>query len=399
MVKKFLNNLCEKIVIKQLDNIKYGNLILVLPNKKQYKFGNNNENKNYIYVKNNDFFKEIVFKGNIGLGESYMKNDWETPNLTSLLTLLINNMKYLQKSGINKGSLMRIFNIVNHNLNNNTRKQSIKNIHSHYDLGNDFYKLFLDNETMMYSSAIFKTDDEKLHHAQINKLNTLISLGELNSSDHILEIGSGWGGFAIQAAKTIGCKITTITISKEQFLFTKQKILDENIDHLVDIKLCDYRDITGSYDKIVSIEMLEAVGQKYYGTFFNKCNNLLKPNGKLILQVITIPDQRFQSYKKNPDWIQKHIFPGGILPSLYELTKAIKNSSELQIDQINNIGIHYSKTLHQWRFNFNQNETSILNLGFNKIFLRKWNYYLSYCEAGFASKFINNLHIVIKKLN
>ena len=399
MVKKFLNNLCEKIVIKQLDNIKYGNLILVLPNKKQYKFGNKNENENYIYVKNNDFFKEIVFKGNIGLGESYMKNDWETPNLTSLLILLINNMKYLQKSGINKGSIMRIFNIINHNLNNNTRKQSIKNIHSHYDLGNDFYKLFLDNETMMYSSAIFKTDDEKLHHAQINKLNTLISLGELNSSDHILEIGSGWGGFAIQAAKTIGCKITTITISKEQFIFTKQKILDENIDHLVDIKLCDYRDITGSYDKIVSIEMLEAVGQKYYGTFFNKCNNLLKPNGKLILQVITIPDQRFQSYKKNPDWIQKHIFPGGILPSLYELTKAIKNSSELQIDQINNIGIHYSKTLHQWRFNFNQNETSILNLGFNKIFLRKWNYYLSYCEAGFASKFINNLHIVIKKLN
>ena len=399
MVKKFLNNLYEKIVIKQLDNIKYGNLILVLPNKKQYKFGNNNENKNYIYVKNNDFFKEIVFKGNIGLGESYMKNDWETPNLTSLLILLINNKKYLQKSGINKGSIMRIFNIINHNLNNNTRKQSIKNIHSHYDLGNDFYKLFLDNETMMYSSAIFKTDDEKLHHAQINKLNTLISLGELNSSDHILEIGSGWGGFAIQAAKTIGCKITTITISKEQFIFTKQKILDEIIDHLVDIKLCVYRDITGSYDKIVSIEMLEAVGQKYYGTFFNKCNNLLKPNGKLILQVITIPDQRFQSYKKNPDWIQKHIFPGGILPSLYELTKAIKNSSELQLDQINNIGIHYSKTLHQWRFNFNQNETSILNLGFNKIFLRKWNYYLSYCEAGFASKFINNLHIVIKKLN
>ena len=399
MVKKFLNNLCEKIVIKQLDNIKYGNLILVLPNKKQYKFGNNNENKNYIYVKNNDFFKEIVFKGNIGLGESYMKNDWETPNLTSLLILLINNMKYLQKSGINKGSIMRIFNIINHNLNNNTRKQSIKNIHSHYDLGNDFYKLFLDNETMMYSSAIFKTDDEKLHHAQINKLNTLISLGELNSSDHILEIGSGWGGFAIQAAKTIGCKITTITISKEQFIFTKQKILDENIDHLVDIKLCDYRDITGSYDKIVSIEMLEAVGQKYYGTFFNKCNNLLKPNGKLILQVITIPDQRFQSYKKNPDWIQKYIFPGGILPSLYELTKSIKNSSKLQVDQINNIGVHYAKTLHQWRFNFNQNKTSILNLGFNEIFLRKWNYYLSYCEAGFASKFINNLHIVIKKLN
>mgnify|MGYP001445836268 FL=1 len=399
MIKKFLNNLCEKIVIKQLDNIKYGNLILVLPNKKQYKFGNKNENENYIYVKNNDFFKEIVFTGNIGLGESYMKNDWETPNLTSLLTLLINNMKYLQKSGINKGSIMRIVNIVNHNLNNNTRKQSIKNIHSHYDLGNDFYKLFLDNETMMYSSAIFKNNDEKLYQAQINKLNTLISLGELNSSDHILEIGSGWGGFAIQAAKTIGCKITTITISKEQFIFTKQKILDENVDHLVDVKLCDYRDISGSYDKIVSIEMLEAVGQKYYGTFFNKCNNLLKSNGKLILQVITIPDQRFQSYKKNPDWIQKHIFPGGILPSLYELTKAIKNSSELQVDQINNIGIHYAKTLHQWRFNFNQNKTSILSLGFNEIFLRKWNYYLSYCEAGFASKFINNLHIVIKKLN
>jgi len=399
MIKKFLNNLCEKIVIKQLDNIKYGNLILVLPNKKQYKFGNKNENENYIYVKNNDFFKEIVFTGNIGLGESYMKNGWETPNLTSLLTLLINNMKYLQKSGINKGSIMRIFNIVNHNLNNNTRKQSIKNIHSHYDLGNDFYKLFLDNETMMYSSAIFKNNDEKLYQAQINKLNTLISLGELNSSDHILEIGSGWGGFAIQAAKTIGCKITTITISKEQFIFTKQKILDENVDHLVDVKLCDYRDISGSYDKIVSIEMLEAVGQKYYGTFFNKCNNLLKPNGKLILQVITIPDQRFQSYKKNPDWIQKHIFPGGILPSLYELTKAIKNSSELQVDQINNIGIHYAKTLHQWRFNFNQNKTSILSLGFNEIFLRKWNYYFSYCEAGFASKFINNLHIVIKKLN
>ena len=399
MVKKVLNGLCEKIVIRQLNYIKEGNLILILPNKKQYKFGNKDEPINYIYVKNYNFFKEIIFAGNIGLGESFMKNDWETPNLTSLLILFINNMKYLQKGGINKGSLTRIFNIINHNSKKNTRVQSIKNIHSHYDLGNDFYKLFLDNETMMYSSAIFENDEEELYKAQINKLNTLIDLGELNSTDHVLEIGSGWGGFAIQAAKTIGCKITTITISKEQFIFTKQKILDENVDHLVDIKLCDYRDISGFYDKIVSIEMLEAVGHKYYKTFFNKCNNLLKPNGKLILQVITIPDQRFQSYRNNPDWIQKHIFPGGILPSLYELTKSIKSSSELQIDHINNIGFHYAKTLHLWRLNFNQNKTSVLNLGFDEIFLRKWNYYFSYCEAGFASRFINDLHIVIKKQN
>ena len=166
---------------------------------------------------------------------------------------------------------------------------------------------------------------------------------------------------------------------------------------MVEVKLCDYRDISGSFDKIVSIEMLEAVGHKYYGTFFKKCSDLIKPNGKLILQVITIPDQRYRSYKTNPDFIQKHIFPGGILPSLYELTKAIKNSSNLKLDQVENIGVHYAKTLQIWRSKFNENKKSILNLGFDEMFIRKWNYYLSYCEAGFSSEFINDLHIVIKK--
>ena len=397
MDNNFINTFSKKIVLQQLANIKEGHLILNLPDEKQYTFGDANDFKNIMYIKNTDFFRKIVFSGNIGMGESFMMNDWDTPDLTSLLTLFINNMKYLQKSGINKGSVMRLINLINHNLKDNTKSQSLKNIHAHYDLGNDFYKLFLDNETMMYSSAIFKKSDEKLHEAQINKLNALIFAGKINRSDHILEIGTGWGGFAIHAAKKIGCKVTTITISNEQFVYTKQKILDEKVDHLVEVKLCDYRDISGSFDKIVSIEMLEAVGHKYYGTFFKKCNDLIKPNGKLILQVITIPDQRYRSYKTNPDFIQKHIFPGGILPSLYELTKAIKNSSNLKLDQVENIGVHYAKTLQIWRSKFNENKKSILNLGFDEIFIRKWNYYLSYCEAGFSSEFINDLHIVIKK--
>ena len=397
MDNNFINTFSKKIVLQQLANIKEGHLILNLPDQKQYVFGNSNDFNNIMYIKNNDFFRKIVFSGNIGMGESFMMNDWDTPDLTSLLTLFINNMKYLQKSGINKGSIMRLINLINHNLKDNSKSQSLKNIHAHYDLGNDFYKLFLDNETMMYSSAIFKKSDEKLHEAQINKLNALIFAGKINQSDHILEIGTGWGGFAIHAAKIVGCKVTTITISNEQFVYTKQKILYENVDHLVEVKLCDYRDISGSFDKIVSIEMLEAVGHKYYGTFFKKCSDLIKPNGKLILQVITIPDQRYRSYKTNPDFIQKHIFPGGILPSLYELTKAIKNSSNLKLDQVENIGVHYAKTLQIWRSKFNENKKSILNLGFDEMFIRKWNYYFSYCEAGFSSEFINDLHIIIKK--
>jgi cyclopropane-fatty-acyl-phospholipid synthase len=250
---------------------------------------------------------------------------------------------------------------------------------------------------MMYSAALFGREDEPLAAAQRRKIHRLADVADIRPHHHVLEIGCGWGGFAIEAAKHTGCRVTGITISEEQHRYAVERVKAEGLTGQVEIRLCDYRDMQGSFDRIVSIEMLEAVGHRYYGTFFRTCDRLLTPGGRIVLQVITIPDQRYDAYRRNPDWIQKHIFPGGMLPSLTALSKAMTRHSSLIIDQMDNIGIHYAETLRRWRRAFEANREPLLQLGYDETFQRKWIYYLCYCEAGFQTRFTNDLHLVLTR--
>jgi cyclopropane-fatty-acyl-phospholipid synthase len=348
-------------------------------------------------VRSYRFFPQIVLGGNIGMGEAWTAGDWDSDNLTGVLELFIHNMPALKKSGITAAWGKRLAHLAFHFMNRNTRAGSRRNIHAHYDLGNAFYRLFLDHETMMYSAALFEREDEPLAAAQRRKIRRLADLADIRSHHHVLEIGCGWGGFAVETAKRVGCRVTGITISEEQYRYAVEKVKAEGLAGQVDIRLCDYRDMQGAFDRIVSIEMLEAVGHRYYGTFFRTCDRLLKPGGLITLQVITIPDQRYDAYRRNPDWIQKHIFPGGMLPSLTGLDRATTRHSSLVVEQLDNIGIHYAETLRRWRSAFEQNREPLLQLGYDQTFQRKWIYYLCYCEAGFQTRFINDLHLLLTR--
>ena len=250
---------------------------------------------------------------------------------------------------------------------------------------------------MMYSSAIYDSDGQSLADAQRARVRQIIETARIGPDHHLLEIGSGWGGFALEAARQSGCRITSITLSGEQLRYARERARREGLDEKVKFQLCDYREARGSYDRIISIEMLEAVGHRHLGSFFSACDQLLNPNGLVFLQVITIPDQRYRQYRRSCDWIQKHIFPGGMLPSLHALSASISGHSALQIEGVRSIGAHYARTLHDWRISFQARLTEARALGFDDIFIRKWIYYLSYCEAGFSAKLIDDLHITLAR--
>jgi cyclopropane-fatty-acyl-phospholipid synthase len=289
-------------------------------------------------------------------------------------------------------------NRLSHLLNHNSRATSRRNISFHYDLGNDFYKLFLD-PTMTYSSALFTTPGQTLEQAQTAKYDRLCRLLKLQPGEHVLEIGSGWGGFSLHAAKSYGCKITTVTISQEQFKFARELFQKENLADRIDIRLQDYRLLTGKFDKIVSIEMLEAVGDEYLETYFAKCHGLLKPDGLLALQMITCPDSRHDALRKNVDWIQKHIFPGSLLLSVHRVNEALRSTGDLFLHDLKDLGLSYAETLKRWRIAFNQNEAAARTMQFDTRFIRKWNYYLSYCEAAFAMRNISVVQAVYTRPN
>ena len=398
MKPNWLEKCCMKLVDRQLQSIETGKLILTLPDQTEHSYGDASATTTqHIQVNEYAFFVHIVFAGNIGLGEAYTDQLWETSDLAGLLSLFIYNMDSLKKSGITSGWIKRLIHLLSHAVRRNTKQGSSKNIQAHYDLGNDFYRLFLDQETMLYSSAIFQHAEEPLADAQRTKIHQLIRLADIKAHHHLLEVGCGWGGFAIEAARTTGCRVTGITISPAQYELATERIKEAGLCDQIDVELCDYRDVKGSFDRIVSIEMLEAVGHAYYGTYFNHLDRLLKPGGRIALQVITIPDQRYQAYRRNPDWIQKHIFPGGILPSLTELTKAMTAQSTLHVDAIENIGIHYAETLRRWRQACIRQSDRLTSMGYDETFQRKWIYYLAYCEASFQTEFNNDLHIVLKR--
>jgi cyclopropane-fatty-acyl-phospholipid synthase len=295
-------------------------------------------------------------------------------------------------------NLLKGFNRLGHLIRANSREGSRKNISAHYDLNNEFFALFLD-PSMTYSSAVFAKPDEDLEEAQREKYDRLCRKLKLNSSDHVLEIGSGWGGFVVHAAKNYGCRITTVTISSEQFVYATERVEKEGLSHLVEVRLQDYRTIDGEYDKIVSIEMLEAVGHEFLETYFKKVQSILKKDGIAAFQVITSPDSRYEQFRTGVDFIQKHIFPGSLLPSIAAMNDAVHATGDMHLHHLEEFGLSYARTLAQWKESFNAKLDQVRTLGFDEAFIRKWNYYLSYCEAGFAMRNISVVQMVYARPN
>ena len=381
----------QKHVIKKLqfhkEGIHSGKLLLNFPDKSQICLGKDQPGT-YASIDIHDlrFLDAIIRQGGIGLGESFMTGYWTSSNLEAVIGFMVENIVYLNKSFRGHWLLNVLYNIQRY-LRKNSHHNSKKNISDHYDLGNSFYKLFLD-KTMMYSSGLFKDPLDSLDKAQQQKVSRLILGLQLKPTDHVLEIGSGWGYTAIQIAKTYGCKVTSITLSEEQLSYVKQCIYNEGLEELVCVELKDYRKVKGQYDAIISIEMIEAVGKEYLNTYFKTCHNVLKPGGIFALQAITYPDQYYKLYCDHTDFIQKHIFPGGHLPSLKVIEKAINTYTSFKPLNSLNIATSYAQTLKLWREQFFAQKSQLNGLGFNESFINKWMYYFSYCEAAFARNFL-----------
>jgi cyclopropane-fatty-acyl-phospholipid synthase len=345
-------------------------------------------------------YNEIMTGGTIGAAESFMTGDWSSPDLTKLVRVMVRNLDILDniEGGLALISkpLLKGF----HYFNQNSAKGSRRNIAAHYDLGNDLFEAFLD-PTMMYSSGIFPSPEAGMEDASLNKLKVICDKLQLTADDNVVEIGTGWGGFAIYAAKHYGCSVTTTTISQQQFNLAKQRVEEEGLQDKITLLLEDYRDLkkvyAGQFDKLVSIEMIEAVGWKFYNTFFSHCSALLKPEGLALIQAITIVDQRYNQARKDVDFIQRYIFPGSCIPSVTALVNASTNASDLNLVQAQDFGFHYARTLKMWQDTFNGQSNLISELGYSDDFKRMWQFYLSYCEGGFEERTIGVNHLVFAK--
>lgn len=379
-----------------LSQSKYGSILVYYKNKEIFKHsGNLAGPKAEISIKNKKCLDDFFIKGDLGWAESYIEENWDTKNLTDFLEWGAKNFHEFSK--FIRGKWYIILHLrLKHFFNRNTKNGSQKNISFHYDLGNNFYKTWLD-KSMTYSSAIFKESKDDLYKAQINKYKNLSKLIDVKSSDKILEIGCGWGGFSEFLAKSYKAKITAITISERQYESVKENIFKKKLNEYINVQLTDYRDVRGKFDKIVSIEMFEAVGEKYWKDYFKILRDNLKNNGSIGLQTITIDERFFNKYRKFPDFIQTYIFPGGMLPSIQEMNKVL-GSTGLKVDSQFMFGDHYAKTLEYWRGSFDRSWDNIKNMGFNNTFKRMWNYYLSYCQGGFQSGNINVGQFLIKKI-
>ncbi|WP_220466237.1 SAM-dependent methyltransferase [Dyadobacter psychrotolerans] len=394
----------QKLVFKQLSAMTLGRLDLNLPDGNCVIFGNSSEHVSAtVTVNDTDFFKKIVLFGDIGFGEAYVAGLWETESITEVISWVLLNVENApgvsgSKSQTFATNVLRFFNKFSQNNRANTLVGSRKNISEHYDLNNDFFATFLD-ETMTYSAAYFNRENMDLQDAQLEKYERLARKLQLKHTDHVLEIGSGWGGNAIYMAQNYGCKVTSLTLSVEQQKFATQRIDEAGLSDRVQVLVEDYRTINGTFDKIVSIEMLEAVGHHYLETYFKKCTALLKRDGILAIQVIICPDSRYHSLRNGVDWIQKHIFPGSLLPSVSAINKAVNNTGDLTMVDLKEIGLHYAHTLKLWLDQFNENISEVKKLGFDDTFIRKWRYYLCYCEAAFRMRNISVIQVVYTRPN
>ena len=378
--------LSENFILNKLKLVKEGSLNLINHNDEKFVFGNPEKIKANIKINTPKFYLNILKGGSTGLAECYVRDEFSTPDLTSLIELTAKNidLTYRFSGVLNIRFLKNLFRDLFYS---NTRSKSKEYISKHYDLGNEFFSIWLD-KTLTYSSAIYDKPNDDLANAQLNKYNKLIDFIKPKSGDKILEIGCGWGGFAEHLAKNHDVKLDCITISKKQLDFSKKRIFDAGLNEKVNIKFLDYRDLKGKYDSIASIEMIEAVGEKYLDSYFSTIKENLKPGGIGAIQTIIIRDELFDRYRKNEDFIQKYIFPGGFLPSLKSIKGHCKQSG-LELTDYNSYGSHYSNTLKEWRKNFSKSWNEISKQGFDLSFKKIWDFYFSYCEAGFKSKNID----------
>ncbi len=402
------SNFYRELVLKLLSEMTLGSLTLRLPEGDELVFGRGEGSiQARAQITSDHFFKKCVLYGDVGFGEAYVDGDWQTDDIEAVIAWMILNvenhptlMDTRQKSA--PVNFLGFLNQLRHQFKANTVEKSRKNISAHYDLGNEFFRLFLD-PGMTYSSAYFGSGldakHETLQEAQERKYSQLCHKLQLKASDHVLEIGSGWGGFAIHAAKHFYSHVTTITISREQYAYARERFKKEGLADKIDIQLVDYRHLKGQYDKIASIEMIEAVGHEHLPAYFSQCHRLLKKDGLLGLQMILAPDHRYESFRQRPDWIQKHIFPGGLLPSFEAILKALRKTGDLGLLGYEDMTPFYAKTLALWRENFGRAQAQVRSLGFDEAFIRKWNYYFSYCEAAFRMRNISVVQAVFTRPN
>ena len=387
--------LCMRAVRRLLSGLRDGRLLILLPDGTEWQFGSATAAVTCtLRVWSYRFFTRLVLGGDVGFGEAYTAGEWTTDDLTVLLTLMVRNVQALDTTVLTPSVAARFANRILHARRRNTSRGSRRNIRAHYDLGNDFYRLWLDPETMTYSCAVFDRPGQTLGDAQHTKIRRIVDLAGIGPEHHVLEIGCGWGGFAIEAVRRTGCRVTGITISEAQRQLAEERVKAAGMEERITLRLQDYRDVEGQYDRVVSIEMLEAVGHEYLGVFFRRCAGILKPGGRLVLQVITIPDERYETYRRKPDWIQKHIFPGGLLPSRAILATETA-AAGLRVERAQNIGGHYAATLRAWRERFVSHAEDLRRMGFDDAFQRKWNYYFAYCEAGFSTGYIADWQLVV----
>ena len=390
-----LQQFAKNQVLARLARLQIGQLTII-ENGQQTVFGGDKSLSATVTVHDAHFYGEMAFGGSIGAGEAYMLGYWSADNLTNVIRIMAANQGVMDALEGGYQWASKPFLKALHWLNRNTTDGSRKNIAAHYDLGNDFFKLWLD-PTMMYSSAIFSPPDCSLQAASNKKLQVICDKLDLKPTDHVVEIGTGWGGFAIYAAKNYGCKVTTTTISQQQFDEAVLRVNAENLADKVTLLLNDYRDLQGQFDKLVSIEMIEAVGHQFYDIYFKKCASLLKPNGIALIQAITIADQRFESAKNSVDFIQRYIFPGSNIPSITAMLTSITKVSDLKIYDLEDIGLHYATTLRIWRENFFANIDAVRSLGYSEEFINMWEFYLCYCEGGFAERALGDVHLLLVK--
>ncbi len=387
-----VNSHARKLVLQFLHAITHGTLIIHDDHVGGLTIHRDDSITATLTVHDPLFYRRLLWGGDVAAGEMWMQGQWSSPDPVQVIRLLARNQAVFDKLEARLRWLTAPLNRLRHFLTRNTLQGARKNIAQHYDLGNEMYRLFLDPE-MQYSSALFSHPNQSLADAQNNKLKTLCQTLDLQAHDHLLEIGSGWGGLAMYAARHYGCKVTTVTLSQEQFAFAKARIQAEGLQDRVTILLQDYRHIQGQFDKVVSIEMIEAVGEAFLPGYFAKIASLLAPQGRFLIQGITIRDQRYQVYRSQTDFIRRYIFPGGFLPSLSVILDTLTRHTDLNVVQMHDFGHHYARTLHLWRAAFNEHAFAIQQLGASDEFIRLWDFYFAYCEAGFLERAISVVHI------
>jgi len=393
-----LSRVGRKALMTLLRKLERGNINIV-EGESRTVFGEASDQKTLsatVFVNDPRFYTDMFFGGSIGAGESYMAGFWRCDDLTQLIRIIIMNRNVFNAFDGGPAKLTAPVHRVLHFLRNNTREGSRKNISAHYDLGNDFYALFLD-ETMTYSCAVFDPPGCSLAEASVEKYDRICRKLNLSPGDHVLEIGAGWGGFAIHAAKQYGCRVTTTTISREQHNFAQKRIIEAGLSSSIELLFKDYRDLEGTYDKLVSIEMIEAVGHQYLETFFRCCSGRLKEDGMMLLQAITIADREYEAHKHSVDFIKRYIFPGSCIPSLTAISRAVTGSTDMRLFHCEDITHHYVRTLREWRRRFFLHIRDVRRQGYSEQFIKMWEYYLCYCEGGFAEHYIGDVQMLFTK--